>query len=71
MPSQASTVRSLQGRQASAKRWHHPDADDLAAEYRAEKLREHIKKVLADAPPMPDDVRRQIARLLVDGGDAA
>lgn len=71
MPSQASTVRSLQGRQASAKRWNHPDADELAAEYHAEKLREHIKKVLADAPPLPEAERQQIAQLLMDGGDAA
>jgi len=47
----------------------HADVTDLRRQLRAERLAEHIEKVLAEAPPLTDQQLNRLASLL--GGDAA
>lgn len=44
----------------------HPDADltDLRKQLKAERLAEHVAKVVDSAPPLTDDQRARIAGLL-------
>jgi hypothetical protein len=64
-------LRNLRSRAAAASRWGKPDAEDLSREFRAAKLREHIRQVVDSAPPLSDDQRRELAALLAPTGGAA
>jgi hypothetical protein len=66
----SSTLRSLQGRNAAARRWNHPDVEELSRDYAAEKLADFISKTVADFPPLTRSQRDRLARLL-QGGDVA
>ncbi|UFN46080.1 hypothetical protein [Nocardioides okcheonensis] len=50
-----------------------PEADvtELRRQLKAERLEEHIKRVVDDAPPLNDEQRARLARLLrsTAGGD--
>lgn len=55
-----------------------PDADvtELRRQLKAERLEEHIRRVVDDAPPLSDEQRARLAQLLRptaggDRGDAA
>jgi hypothetical protein len=51
---------------------NHPGTDvtELRRQYKAERLAEHIEKVVAQAPPLTNEQRDRLA-LLLRGGDAA
>ena len=66
MPSASSTTRSLQGQFAAARRWGR-DSHDLERDYAAERLAEHVAKVVAQAPPLTPAQRDRIAVLLRGG----
>jgi len=68
MPStrSSSAVRSLQGQVAAARRWGR-DSLDLDRDYAAERLAEHVAKVVAQAPPLTPAQRDRIAVLLRGG----
>lgn len=57
---------------AHAKR-KNPDADvtELRRQLKAERLAEHIAKVVAEAPPLTDEQRDRLAVLLRGGGRIA
>jgi len=61
-------VYQRRARLAANKR-HHPDADHSPAERDlcAEKLAEHVKKVVAQAPPLSDEQIERIALLMRAG----
>jgi hypothetical protein len=56
--------RSLQGRNAVAKRWNTPDRDDIAREYATQRITEFVKEVLDGAPELTDSQRTALAELL-------
>lgn len=62
------SARSLQGRLAVETR-HRPNEDhtELRRAYVAEKLAEHVAKVVAQAPPLTPAQRDRIAALLRGG----
>jgi hypothetical protein len=45
-----------------------PDLIEARRNLRAARLTEHVQKALADAPPLSNEQRETIARLLVGGG---
>lgn len=47
-----------------------PDLNEARRNLRAAKLAKHIERALQTAPPLTDDQRRRIARLLIGQGDA-
>jgi hypothetical protein len=51
---------------------NHPGVDvtDLQAQYKAERLAEHIKKVVATWPPLTAAQRHTLAQLLAGGPNA-
>jgi hypothetical protein len=55
----------------AARRRHHPDADltDLKRQLAAETLENHIRKIVAKAPPLSDRQRNHLASIILDGGD--
>lgn len=57
---------------ASTKRLN-PEADvtDLQRQLKAERLADHVRRVVAEAPPLTDEQRAKISALLRSGGDAA
>ena len=58
----------VRSRLANAKkRDPHADVTDLQRDLKAARLADHVEKALADAPPLTDDQRRRIARLLIGG----
>jgi hypothetical protein len=67
---------SQQARVAALSR-HHPDdpaTEQAAREYRACRVEAHIRKLLAEAPPLSAERRARIAAILFAppaGGDAA
>lgn len=62
-----SSVRSLQGKSAAARRWNKPDRAELARDYAAARVAAYVEKVLAEAPPLTDEQRATITRLLGGG----
>lgn len=42
-----------------------PELVDARRNMRAERLADHIRRVVDDAPPLTDEQRRKLARLLV------
>jgi len=65
--------QSERARVASLSRSRTPTDPDLIAakrDLRAERLAEHIARVVADAPPLTAEQRDRLA-LLLRGGDAA
>lgn len=61
---------SERARVASLSRSRTPDDPDLVTarrNLRAARLAEHVTKALADAPPLSNEQRETIARLLVGG----
>lgn len=62
--------RKLQGEYAAAKRWNHPNKDDIGREYAEQRIAEYVARVLADAPPLTDEQRDRIAAILRAGGAA-
>ncbi len=59
-------VRSARARVAAAKR-HHPNdpkTDQLAAEFKADRLAEHIRRLVDAAPPLSEAQRSRLALLL-------
>lgn len=44
------------------------DVTDLRRELRAQRLEEHVQKVIDAAPPLTDEQRDRIARILQGGG---
>ena len=59
-----SSKRSLQGRNAAAKRWNRADRDDIAREYATQRLADYIAEVLRDVPGLTDRQYSQLAELL-------
>lgn len=58
--------RSARARLAAAKR-HHPDDDkthELSAQFKTDRLAQHIERLLATAPPLSQDQRGRLAALL-------
>lgn len=58
-------------RVASLTRSRKPDDPDLIEarrNLRALRLVEHVQKALADAPPLTNEQRETVARLLIGGG---
>lgn len=66
-PGTTSVVRSLQGRTAAARRWNHPNTDELARDYAAEKIADYIKRTVDAAPPLTTQQRDRLASLLRGG----
>ncbi len=67
-----SDERSARARVAAAKR-HHPDSPktaQLTAEFKADRLALHIRRVVDSAPPLTAEQRDRLA-LLLHGGRAA
>ena len=60
----ATSTRSLQGKNAAAKRWNISDRDDIAREYAAQRISEFVKEVLDKAPPLRDEQYIALAELL-------
>jgi hypothetical protein len=56
--------RELQGKNAAAKRWNHPDKDEIGRSYAEQRIAEYIERVLAQAPPLSDEQRTRLAELL-------
>jgi hypothetical protein len=50
---------------------NHPDLVDLRRELKAQRLEEHIAKVVDSAPPLTPEQRDRIAAILRGGGDHA
>ena len=51
----------------AAKRRHHPDdpeTDKLAAEFKTDRLAQHIQKTVDEAPPLSQEQRNTLAALL-------
>ena len=68
--SQMPSWTSERARVASLSRSRTPDDPDLVTarrNLRAARLAEHVTKALADAPPLSNEQRETIARLLVGG----
>ncbi|MFX4286288.1 hypothetical protein ACQBJO_12930 [Janibacter sp. G349] len=63
------SARTIQAKLAAASR-HRPNEDhsDLRRDHAAEKLAEHIAKVVATAPPLTVEQRDRLASLLRGGG---
>lgn len=59
-----SSLRSKQAKSAAARRWNRPDKDDLARDYAAAKLEDHIRRVVDLAPPLTAEQRDRLAGLL-------
>ena len=71
---QATSLRSLQGRHAASKRWNGPASDDAAREYATARLADFIERTVSSAPPLTDEQRDRLALLLrpsSSGGAAA
>lgn len=47
-----------------------PEADRLRTEYRTAKIEDYIRRTVDEAPPLTDEQRRRLARLLL-GGEVA
>ena len=47
-----------------------PQAVEARVEFRALKLEDHVRKVIAEAPPLSDEQKERIAALLRVGGAA-
>lgn len=65
-----SEPRKLAGRAGAAAKHKHPDADDLRRELAEVRLAEHIRKVVASAPPLTQAQRDRLAGLLRPAPDA-
>lgn len=68
------TIRSERGRVGALSRSRNQDDPDLVEAKRnlkALKLEEHIRRVVAEAPPLTDEQRDRIAALLRAGGGAS
>jgi hypothetical protein len=48
-----------------------PQAAEARVEFRALKLEDHVRKVVAEAPRMTDQQCQRIAAILLSGGGAA
>jgi len=62
------STRRLQGAYAATVR-HHPDADstELRRELAASRLADHVRRIVAEAPPLTPEQRDRIAALLRGG----
>lgn len=61
--------RSARARLAAAKR-HHPDDDkthELVAQFKTDRLAQHIQRVVDSAPPLSADQRARLSALLATG----
>lgn len=68
-----STWKSERARVASLARFrpsNDPALVDAKRDLRAERLAEHVARVVAQAPPLTDEQRERIAALLRAGGAA-
>ncbi|MGW4581950.1 hypothetical protein ACWELP_24975 [Rhodococcus aetherivorans] len=67
----SSTTRKLVATLGATRR-HHPDADttDIRRELAASTIEDHVRAVVAQAPPLTDEQRERIAALLRAGGAA-
>lgn len=66
--------REQRGRLAILTRHRGPDAPEVAAARRdlaAQKLEDHVRAIVAQAPPLTDEQRTRIARLLAPAAEAA
>ena len=43
---------------------HSPQAAEAGVNFRARKLEDHVRKILAEAPPLTDEQRNALAELL-------
>ena len=62
--------RSARARVAAAKR-HHPNSpktDQLAAEFKADRAAEYIRRIVDEAPPLSPEQRDRLALLLRGAG---
>jgi hypothetical protein len=66
MPAHDPAVRALSCKIAARER-HHPGTDttDLRRDMRAAQLAEHIRRVVAEAPPLTDQQKAKLAVLLL------
>lgn len=71
MPAIDPTMRVLQSRHAAARRWHRPEADDLAREMAAAKLADYIRRTVDAAPTLTTEQRDRLALLLRGGANEA
>jgi len=71
MPATDPSRRVLQSRHAAARRWHRPDADDLARALTEARLTDYITRTVAAAPPLTSDQRDRLALLLRPTSGAA
>lgn len=61
-------LRSKQAELAAATR-HHPErVDELRRDYAAAKLEDFVRRTVDAAPPLTDEQRARVARLLRGGG---
>jgi hypothetical protein len=69
-----SSKLSQRGRVAALSRSRPPDDPELLeakGNLKAQSLEEHVRRVVAEAPPLTDEQRDRIASLLRTGGGAS
>lgn len=66
MAARTPELRSASARRAAHARWNPADIAP-ARDYRAAALEDHVRRVVADAPPLTDEQRQRIAALLRGG----
>jgi hypothetical protein len=67
------TWTEARSRLGNAVQKHGKDSSQAAearVEFRALKLEDHVRKVIAEAPPISDKQRQRIAAILLSGGAA-
>lgn len=66
------SARTIQARLAAESRYRpHSDLTGLRRDHAAAKLEEYVSRVVAAAPPLTDEQRHRIARLLTPAGGGA
>jgi hypothetical protein len=71
MPAHNPDVRRATAKLAAAQRWHRgKETAELTRDLAAERLADHIQRVVNSAPPLTAEQRDRLASLL-RGGDAA
>lgn len=69
MASKDPAVRSAASRLAVTQRWHpEQDPGELQRDLRAAQLEEHVRRVVAAAPPLTDEQRSRLSTLLSPPG---
>lgn len=65
-----SPKRSALGRHAASVRWQRDDQIETARDLAAARIEEYVEGVVASAPPLTDEQRQRITRLLAPAGGA-